>query len=32
MMTEGKNIDLNSIYTKADRINRALNEVLRGEE
>jgi len=32
MMTEGKNIDLNSVYTKADRINRALNEVLRGEE
>ena len=32
MMTEGKNIDLNNIYTKADRINRALNEILRGEE
>jgi hypothetical protein len=32
MMTEGKNINLNSVYTKADRINRALNEILRGEE
>ena len=32
MMTEGKNINLDSVYTKADRINRALNEVLRGGE
>jgi len=32
MMTEGKNINLDNVYTKADRINRALNEVLRGEE
>jgi len=32
MMTEGKNINLDNVYTKADRINRALNEILRGEE
>ena len=32
MMTEGKNINLDNVYTKADRINRALNEVLRGEK
>ena len=31
MMTENKNLNLDSVYTKADRINRALNEVLRGE-
>ena len=29
MMTEGKNINLDKVFTKADRINRALNEVLR---
>jgi len=29
MMTEGKNIDLNKVFTKADKINRALNEVLK---
>ena len=32
MMTENKNLNLDSVYTKADRINRALNEVLRGED
>ena len=32
MMTENKEANLNSIFTKADRINRALNEVLRGKE
>jgi len=32
MMTEGKDINLDNVYTKADRINRALNEILRGEE
>ena len=31
MMTEGKNINLDKVFTKADRINRALNEILRGE-
>ena len=32
MMTEGKNINLDAVFTKADRINRALNEVLREKE
>ncbi len=30
MMTEGKDANLDKVYTKADKINRALNEVLRG--
>ena len=30
MMTEGKNVNLDKVFTKADRINRALNDVLRG--
>ena len=30
MMKEGKNINLNRIFGRADRINRALNEILRG--
>ena len=29
MMTEGKDINLDRVFTKADKINRALNEVLR---
>ena len=32
MMTEGKNINLDKVFTKADRINRALNEVLREDK
>ena len=32
MMTEGKNINLDKVFTKADRINRALNEVLRRKD
>ena len=32
MMTEGKDANLDKIYTKADKINRALNEVLRDKE
>tara|TARA_R110002073_G_scaffold99677_3_gene227513 strand:- start:437 stop:1051 length:615 start_codon:yes stop_codon:yes gene_type:complete len=32
MMTEGKNIDLNKVFTKADKINRALNEIIKGKE
>ena len=32
MMTEGKNINLDAVFTKADRINRALNEALREKE
>lgn len=32
MMTEGKNINLDAVFTKADRINRALNEILRGTD
>jgi hypothetical protein len=30
MVSEGKNVNLNRIFNKADRINRALNEILRG--
>jgi hypothetical protein len=32
MMTEGKNVNLDAVFTKADRINRALNEILRGTD
>ena len=32
MMTEGKNINLDKVFTKADKINRALNEILKGKE
>ncbi len=32
MMTEGKDINLDRVFTKADKINRALNEVLRDKE
>ena len=32
MMTEGKSINLDKVFTKADKINRALNEVLKGEK
>jgi len=32
MMTEGKNVNLDAVFTKADRINRALNEILREKE
>ena len=31
MMTEGKNINLDKVFTKADKINRALNEILKGK-
>ena len=31
MMSESKQRQLNEVFTKADRINRALNEVLRGK-
>ena len=31
MMTEGKDINLDKIFTKADKINRALNEILKGK-
>jgi len=31
MIGEGKNINFKNMFTKADRINRALNEILRGE-
>jgi len=29
MMTEGKDLNLDKVFTKADRINRALNDILR---
>jgi len=29
MMSEGKDVNLDKVFTKADRINRALNEILR---
>lgn len=32
MMTEGKNVNLDAVFTRADRINRALNEILREKE
>ena len=32
MMTESKDANLNRVFTKADKINRALNEVLRDKE
>jgi len=32
MMTEGKDANLDKVFTKADKINRALNEVLRDKE
>ena len=32
MMTEGKDINLDKVFTKADKINRALNEILKGKE
>ena len=32
MMSENHQRTLNEVYTKADRINRALNEVLRGNK
>ena len=32
MMTEGKDINLDRVFTKADKINRALNEILRNKE
>ena len=31
MMTEGKDINLDKVFTKADKINRALNEILKGK-
>ena len=32
MMTENKNINLDTVFTKADKINRALNDILKGQE
>ena len=32
MMTESKNINLDTVFTKADKINRALNDILKGQE
>ena len=31
MMTEGKDINLDAVFTKGDKINRALNDILRDE-
>jgi len=31
MMTESKNINLDTVFTKADKINRVLNDILREE-
>lgn len=31
MMTEGKDINLDTVFTKGDKINRALNDILRDE-
>ena len=30
MMSEAKNIKINNVFTKSDKINRALNDILRG--
>ena len=32
MMTEGKDINLDKVFTKADKINRALNNILKDHE
>ena len=32
MMTEGEDANLDKVFTKADKINRALNEILRDKE
>ena len=31
MMSEAKNIKIDNVFTKADKINRALNNILQGE-